>query len=272
MSFSLLDIGLINNINIYNVAIITWFFKNDDFLIQSQQDIPLDKSFIMIKKYADQMNSNDIDVSAPKSWMKGWEGVYTAEDKSDDDAICSFYAHPTVQFLESLMRRKNGMAPKGDILEIACGSGKDSCFLANLGYDVTAFDALPNAIELAKRRAYLMGVENKVSFSIDNMLSYQIAKESYDVIIAIQCLQYLFEDTMPKIREILDGIKSGGYFVYSGNILPHFDTDPPIKFVTKKELLTELDGWTIHSISEEKRQLKPGDVRGFVAVVAQKKA
>lgn len=209
----------------------------------------------------------NINVQAPEEWMNGWKKRY--EDEADGDlTIVDDFVHYSINILTMLLKKEN--KNNQNILEFACGTGMEACYLATNGHNITAFDALPNAIELATKRAKDLEVSNKVKFSLDDMLRYQVKAEEYDVIVAIQCLQYLFDDAVSKFREILKGIKPGGYIVYSGNVLPHFPTTPPIRFIEKEELLAELDGWTIHSIANEERMLKENDTRGFVFLVAQK--
>ncbi len=208
-----------------------------------------------------------IDVLAPKEWMKGWERRYSKEGELRDDKLLNFFPHITVQRLATLLERRNEQLWA---LELGCGSGKDSCYLASLGHSVEGIDALPQAIEIARRRSRLMGVEEFVRFSVGDILNKKIPEEKYDIIMAIQTLQYLFDHAIDRLRQIKRGIKPGGYLIYSGNIPPHFETDPPIRFITKEEILEELDGWIIHGIGTEENRLKEGDIRGFLHVLAEK--
>ena len=208
-----------------------------------------------------------INVQAPEQWMNGWKKRYEDESKGDMTIVDDF-VHYSVSILVMLL--KNQKKENQKILEFACGTGKEACYLATKGHSIIGFDALPNAIELANKRAEDLEVTSNVNFILDNMQTFDFKTEEYDVILAIQCLQYLFDETIIKLREILSGIKPGGYFVYSGNILPHFSTEPPIRFIEKEELLAELNGWVIHSIATEERKLKEDDTRGFIFLVAQK--
>lgn len=55
---------------------------------------------------------------------------------------------------------------RGKILDIGCGAGRHSIHLQNLGFDVTAIDRSPLAVEVAKRRgvkrAYCVSVEDLI--------------------------------------------------------------------------------------------------------------
>lgn len=66
------------------------------------------------------------------------------------------WAHedPTL-FLAEVMRRR----PAGTALDIGCGSGTDSVFLARHGWDVTSLDFVPKALEFTRERARAEGVD-----------------------------------------------------------------------------------------------------------------
>jgi SAM-dependent methyltransferase len=48
---------------------------------------------------------------------------------------------------------EDGLVPRGAVLELGCGTGADSIFLAKRRFDVTAVDISPIAIERARSRA-----------------------------------------------------------------------------------------------------------------------
>ena len=48
-----------------------------------------------------------------------------------------------------------GLVPPGTTLEVGCGTGADAVYLARQGFEVTAVDASPQAIERARHRARL---------------------------------------------------------------------------------------------------------------------
>ena len=103
-----------------------------------------------------------------------------------------------------------------------------------------------------------------------DMEPFEVKPESYDVISAIQCLQYLYDGALPKMLELLEAVKPGGYFLYGGNVKPHFKTEPPLRFITMTEVKQALKGWKIYSMAKEVRLVHPKDRRGYIWVVAQK--
>lgn len=102
------------------------------------------------------------------------------------------------------------------------------------------------------------------------MDNWDVPKDTYEIIIATQCLQYLFDRAIPRLEELMVALKPGGILVYSGNIKPHFETDPPLKFITKPELEQLFQNWKKYSLGKEERLIKENDIRGYVWIVAQK--
>jgi SAM-dependent methyltransferase len=63
------------------------------------------------------------------------------------------HAEPLLFLAEICSRRKPGKA-----LDIGCGAGTDSVFLAQQGWDVTSLDFVPKALEFTQQRAEKAGV------------------------------------------------------------------------------------------------------------------
>jgi 2-polyprenyl-3-methyl-5-hydroxy-6-metoxy-1,4-benzoquinol methylase len=213
---------------------------------------------------------SNVPVTAPKKWMDGWDKIYSQMLSSSDDELSRLDVDSRIQQLEHALAITKSETQNMKILELGCGDGAVACYLAKIGCQVTAVDALASAIAVAQRRAKILKLTDKVEFRLDDVDGWPLKPESYDVVITLQCLQYLFDRTIPRMREAIAAVQPGGFFVYSGNILPHMETDPPIRFVTEEELKSELNGWTFHGFGIEQRIVKPGDLRGYVWIVARK--
>ncbi len=209
-----------------------------------------------------------LDVPAPEKWMTGWDNYHKKILEGSDEYLkdLSFITPPVQVIGMSIFGKGNGL----QALDLGCGDGRYACFLGKMGCDVLAIDALESAVETTNKRARILGLEDKVKSELRTIQDLSLKPESYDIIIAMQILQYLFDGAIPKLTEIAAAIKPGGFFAYSGNIEPHFETDPPMRFITEKELRDIFDGWILLSVGKDERLLRPGDLRGYVWIVAQK--
>lgn len=216
------------------------------------------------------VDDSNVRVSAPKKWMDGWDKIYSQMLSGSDEELSRIDVGPRIQQLEHALAITESDTQNMKVLELGCGDGSVACYLAKIGCHVVAVDALASAIAVAQRRAKLLNLNENPEFKLDDMDGWPIEPESFDVVIALQSLQYLFDRTIPRLKESIAAVKPGGFFVYSGNVLPHKDTDPPIRFVSEQEIKSELEGWTLHGFGTEERLLKPGDLRGYVWTVARK--
>jgi 2-polyprenyl-3-methyl-5-hydroxy-6-metoxy-1,4-benzoquinol methylase len=213
-------------------------------------------------------NKEWLTVDAPDKWMKGWDAYNKKLLESDDERLNELmFIHPAVQALGGTLLR---MEKELEALDLACGAGKTTCFLAKMGCKVHAIDALESSVAITQRRAEVLQVAAKVTVEQKNIDGWELPPESYDIIVATQCLQYLFDRAIPRLREIAAAIRPGGFVIYSGNIPPHFKTDPPMKFIFEKDLKEIFDGWTFYSLGRDERLMRPDDLRGYLWLVAQK--
>ena len=217
------------------------------------------------------VEEENVKVAAPEKWMNGWNRIYEQMlSATDADLQQLDVSRPVHWFARALAIAK--IDPTNHhVLELASGDGAVACYIGKLGCRVDGVEALANAVKVANRRIKILDLEDKVTVKLGNMDGWDLGSESYDSIVVIQSLQYLFDRTIPRLREIIKAIRPGGFFVYSGNILPHHDTDPAIRFITQEELKLELDGWTFYCFgSDEAMVANEQDVRGYTWVVARK--
>lgn len=96
--------------------------------------------------------------------------------------------------------------PVGRVLDIACGDGRNSLYLAQNGFVVDAIDISLAALQLVQRGAKDRGTEvNLILADLDN---YVVPSDTYDL---ITCSFYLNRDLIPSIKR---GVKPGGFVVY----------------------------------------------------------
>ena len=86
-------------------------------------------------------------------------------------------------------------------LDIACGMGRHSKYLASLGFEVDALDISSLAIETLKK-------ENQIHAKEVDFDTYTLEKEKYDLII---CTYFLKRSLFP---QIITALKTGGMLIY----------------------------------------------------------
>jgi SAM-dependent methyltransferase len=57
--------------------------------------------------------------------------------------------------------KENGITPPAKAIDIGCGKGRNTAYLASLGFDVFAIDYIPLAVERTKQLAKANGLESK---------------------------------------------------------------------------------------------------------------
>jgi len=203
-------------------------------------------------------------------WFDGWSKVYKKGMDGNLEDLNPITIHYPIQlvsyYIEEIDNNKDKIA-----LDLATGNGRVACFLAQLGYKVFAIDALKSSVNLTKKRAEKLNLKDKIHVKQANIGDFPLEKEGYDLIAAMQCLQYLRKNALSRLLELKKTVKPGGFFVYSGNVKPHFDTNPPIKpyFINREDLRDIFKDWTIFSLGKEERLIKENDRRGYTWIVAK---
>lgn len=90
------------------------------------------------------------------------------------------------------------------VLDYGCGTGTTSCELSNSVKEIHAIDISSKMIELSKRKAAVMSVEN-VNFVQADIFDHSYENESFDVILAFNMLHTVPspERVMRRICELL---------------------------------------------------------------------
>jgi tellurite methyltransferase len=153
----------------------------------------------------------------------------------------------------------------GKALDLACGTGRNSLYLAEKGYDVTAIDISPRAIAMAERISREKGLEiNWIIADLDN----HAIQGQYDLIVI--SFFYVHKNMVPPI---IDALNRGGRLLYENHMLPpsSADEDQKHRFHFKPGELRELfPGLKVISYEERRVDGEGGRPSYLASLVAQK--
>jgi tellurite methyltransferase len=100
-----------------------------------------------------------------------------------------------------------GLLPKGLVLDVAMGDGRNAIYLAGLGFQAEGVDISSEVVQKAQQNAKAQGI-NLHAHVVDLEKDTFIQPDTYDVII---CFRYLQRSLIPYMK---NGLRSGGIVVY----------------------------------------------------------
>ncbi|HBC88000.1 MAG TPA: hypothetical protein DCZ94_13700 [Lentisphaeria bacterium] len=131
----------------------------------------------------------------------GWGG-----DESDYDLF-------KLNIERSLVRAK---APKqGRVLELGCGAGNLTLWMAQKGYEMFGVDITPTAIEWAKEKNST--AEFKADFQVGDIADLSsYGNESFDIVIDAHCLHWIYGEGRQKSYSSIFRVLRKAYWMRSG--------------------------------------------------------
>ncbi len=110
------------------------------------------------------------------------------------------------------------LVPKGKVLDLGIGEGRNAFFFARLGYEVAGFDSSKTAIKRCLQRAKEAGLE--IQAEVKDLRGLNIPDRAYPLIIAAWVLNFFQEEEAKEIIQMMkDGLKKGG-LLYLGVFSP----------------------------------------------------
>lgn len=195
-----------------------------------------------------------------------WEQTYANKD------ISTFQKGPTADIKEyfSIFKKESS------ILDVGCGEGRNSIFLAEQGHSVDAFDISEAGISKAK---YLAGLKNvNVNFYVQDLREFEFSND-YDIILSHGVLHLPEMNVRDAfIIKAQEHTRIGGYNVIGifTNRLPATPDNAPFtkSLFDVGELLDKYKEWQIiHQLEGTFRDTHPGDIHhehAFETIIARK--
>lgn len=167
----------------------------------------------------------------------------------------------------------------GKALDLGCGNGRNSLWLASQGFEVTAWDKNPNSLNNLKAIRDAEGLENLHIDAADlNTLQFD---GEYDFILSTVVLMFLEAQTIPKlINNMQRCTKAGGYnLIVAAMDTADFPCTVGFPFAFKEgELREYYAGWELLKYNEDVGELHRTDANGnriklrFATMLARKPA
>lgn len=138
-----------------------------------------------------------------------------------------------VEFVEK------GLMKKGETLDLCCGAGTNTIYLAEKGFRVTGIDISQRAIQYAKEKT--KQVNAKINFIIGSFVNLSFVDESFDFVFDMGCFHHVETvDRLKFIKGVHRVLKKGGDYMLTcfsyknGSAWNHF---------TEKQLVTLFSGY-----------------------------
>jgi SAM-dependent methyltransferase len=104
--------------------------------------------------------------------------------------------------------------PPGRALDLGCGYGRSSIYLAQRGWRVDGVDFIPLAIAGAISRAERMGMLDKIEFHMGRVTNLGFLDEPFDLAIDVGCMHALDGSDLVRYRDGVQRLlKPGGQYV-----------------------------------------------------------
>ena len=168
---------------------------------------------------------------------------------------------PMKHHIEPIVQKYIKGVNVGNALDIACGVGRNTHFLAENGFLVDAVDFSDYALSQVKNDVKI----TKIEVDLD---THNLEQNKYDLIININ---YLSRRLFPQIK---DALKSGGIVIFETFIIAHGDFNQPKNqefLLRTNELLHAFVGLDIIYYEEKNDINLRGELTRVASLVAKKR-
>lgn len=159
---------------------------------------------------------------------------------------------------------------RGDVLDIGCGTGENSLFLASRGHVVWGIDSAPSAIKIAMKKGEERG--SAATFLVKDTLALHEIGRFFDTVIDCGLFHTLSDQERPQyiwnVSEILE--PGGRYFMLAFSELEPGGYGP--RRITQQEIRAAFSrGWKINEIRAAvfESRTRPEGSRAWLASISR---
>ncbi len=169
--------------------------------------------------------------------------------------------NPMPQEASTLIKDYIHHAKVGQAIDVACGTGRNTHFLADMGFLVDAVDISDYALQRVKKSAMI----TKIDTDLDK---YNLTPNRYDLVVNVNYLNRRL------VSQMKDALKSGGVLMFETFIVAHGDFNMPTTnldyLLRKNELLHSFIGLDVIYYEEKIDINLRGEKVKIASLVAKK--
>lgn len=169
--------------------------------------------------------------------------------------------NPMPQTVSPLVEKYIEHVNIGQAIDVACGTGRNTHYLADLGFLVDAIDISDYALDRVKESSTI----NKIDADLDK---YNLTPNKYDLIVNVNYLNRRL------VSQMKDALKSGGVVIFETFIVAHGDFNLPTTnldyLLRKNELLHSFIGLDVIYYEEKIDVNLRGEKIKVASIVAKK--
>ena len=151
--------------------------------------------------------------------------------------------------------------PVGRALDLGCGYGRASIYLARIGWQVEGVDFVAQAIDVAKLRADQAGVSERENFHKSPVTQLDFLHEPYDFALDVVSAHGLTKDELRAYhQELLRLLKPGAVFLLFAHLNEEANETSEQSWIKENELLLIFSkGFHLDKVEHGQTQVKDQD-------------
>jgi SAM-dependent methyltransferase len=149
----------------------------------------------------------------------------------------------------------------GRALDLGCGFGRTSIYLAKMGWQVDGIDFVPDAISEASERARKADVWERVDFHMGSVTELDFLNEAYDLAVDVGCMHILTATELQAYRDQLCRLlRPDGHYILFARLRDPNGTESDEPIGLPRASLVELfdDGFVMENVEFGETNLDDG--------------
>jgi ubiquinone/menaquinone biosynthesis C-methylase UbiE len=156
---------------------------------------------------------------------------------------------------------------KGKVLDLCCGAGTNTVYLAKKGFEVTAIDISQRAIEYAREKA--KHANAKINFMIQSFVDLSFGDEEFDFVFDMGCFHHVeIVDRSKFIKGLHRVLKKGGDYLLT---CFSYKNGPAWNHFTEKQLISLFSGYFGINVIRHISSIEGDSVKRYFYTLLMKK-